>query len=304
MSRPNAPFCWQKKETLRGIRESLDGDGGLASVLSVYHALTEIASDMKSDEFTTMQSHIGKLSGGLSTSTVKRCIKELRALNVISYELSRLRGPLRFTLNRNGSLIPNDRSKKSNDGSHLPNDRSKSDLGKVVFSRRTLEESSEEIPAGVALKSRKRSPSTPQVLPSIPSELDTPAFHIAWDEWIQHRKEKGRPLTPSTASKQLHQVGAWGEARAIAAIDYSILKGWQGIFENQNNTPPQEQIVPSIPKLEAPEGWEGTLKELYPNANDISWDQLTQLHPDIADQVRQTMMRGAVDAPPIAQNTP
>lgn len=295
MSKPNGPFCWQNKETLRGIRESLDGDGGLASVLSVYHALTEIASDMASDEFTTMQSHIGKLSGGLSTSTVKRCIKELRALHVISYELSRLRGPLKFILHRDGSQIPND-------GSQMTNDRSFPISGEVVSSRRTLEESLEEIPAGVAAKSRKRSQATPKVLHSIPPELDTPAFRVAWGEWIQHRKEKGKSLTPSTASKQLKEVSALGETRAIAAIDYSILKGWLGIFENPNQTPTEERVVQSIPKVEAPEGWEETLKELYPNATHISWDQLTQLHPDVADQVMSAMANEAADAPAIAQN--
>jgi len=295
MSKPKRPFCWQNKETLRGIRESLDGDGGLASILSVYHALTEIASDKASDEFTTMQSHIGKLSGGLSTSTVKRCIKELRALHVISYELSRLRGPLKFMLHRDGSQIPND-------GSQMTNDRSFPISGEVVSSRRTLEESLEEIPAGVAVKCRKKSQANPQALPSIPPELDTHAFRVAWGEWIQHRKEKGKPLTPSTASKQLKEVSALGETRAIAAIDYSILKGWQGIFENQNHTPKQEQVVMSIPKTEAPKGWEETLKEIYPNAADISWDQLTQLHPDVADQVKCAITHEVADAPAIAQN--
>jgi hypothetical protein len=294
MSKPNGPFCWQNKETLRGIRESLDACANLPSILGVYHALTEIASNEQSNQFTATQSHIAQLAGGICTKTVGRCLKELRELEIISTELSRLRGPLKFDLLRDGTWIPND-------GTLCPNDRTVRG-SQLSVSRRTLEESSEEIPAGVAVKSRKRSQVTPQALPSIPPELDTPSFRVAWAEWIQHRKEKGKPLTPSTASKQLKEVSAWGKERAIAAIDYSILKGWQGIFENPNQTPMQEQVVPSIPKAEAPDGWEETLKALYPNATEISWDQLTQLHPDVADQVMQAMAQGSPDAPAIAQN--
>jgi hypothetical protein len=296
MSRPNGPFCWQSKETLRGIRESLDSCPNLPSILGVYHALTEIASNEQSNQFTATQSHIAQLAGGISTKTVGRCLKELRELEIISTELSRLRGPLKFDLLRDGTWIRNDETL-------CPNDRTVRG-SQLSVSRRTLEESSEEMPAGVAVKSRKRSQVTPQALPSIPPELDIPAFRVAWDEWIQHRKEKGKPLTPSTASKQLKEVSAWGQERAIAAIDFSILKGWQGIFENPNQTPMQEQVVPSIPKAEAPEGWKEALKNLYPNATDMPWDQLTQLHPDVADQVMQAMAQGSPDAPPNAQNTP
>lgn len=294
MSKPNGPFCWQNKETLRGIRESLDACANLPSILGVYHALTEIASNEQSNQFTATQSHIAQLAGGICTKTVGRCLKELRELEIISTELSRLRGPLKFDLLRDGTWIPND-------GTLSPNVRTVRG-SQLSVSRRTLEESSEEIPAGVAVKSRKRSQVTPQELPFIPPELDTPAFQVAWAEWIQHRKEKGKPLTPSTASKQLKELSAWGQDRAIAAIDHSILKGWQGIFENPNHTPPEEQVVKSIPKTEEPEGWEETLKELYPNATDISWDQLTQLHPDVADQVISVMAHEAADAPAIAHN--
>jgi hypothetical protein len=141
-------------------------------------------------------------------------------------------------------------------------------------------------------------------MPSIPTVLDTPAFRVAWDEWIQHRKEKGKPLTPSTASKQLKEVSALGEVRAIAAIDYSILKGWLGIFENTNLAPVQEQIVPSITKTAAPDGWEETLKNLDPNATDMPWERLMQFHPEVADEVLDAIAHPSNNTPLIAQNTP
>jgi hypothetical protein len=174
-------------------------------------------------------------------------------------------------------------------------------------SRRTLEESLEEIPVGEVGVKRKRSKSSSlDSLPlhTIPTELDTPQFRTAWDEWIQHRKEKSKPLTPSTASKQLKEVAALGEARAVAAIDYSILKGWQGIFEQQGLTLPTEQIVPSAPKTAAPDGWQDILLDLYPDATVMPWDQLTQLHPEVADQVMNVISERKRDGTTIAQNTP
>lgn len=53
----------------------------------------------------------------------------------------------------------------------------------------------------------------------------------AWDEWQRHRIEIKKPLTPTQAHKQLEQFEAWGAARSIAAIEYTIAKGWQGLRE-------------------------------------------------------------------------
>ena len=271
----------------------MDGDGGLASVLSVYHALSEIASDFACDEFTTMQSHVGKISGGLSISTVKRCIKELRELKVISYELSRLRGPLKFKLLRDGSQISNDRSQMPYDGS-FPN------LGEVISSRRNIEENKER----VVDKKPKKSKSPTQPLPPIPNELDTPAFRTAWDEWIQHRKEKNKALTPSTASKHLKQLGGWGAGMAVAALDKAIHEGWQGFYEPKDFVPTTDQTVPRLSKSKDPEGWIPVFTQLYPSGTVMPWDQLTQIHPEIADEVRKTISDQQSDTTSIAQNTP
>ena len=64
-----------------------------------------------------------------------------------------------------------------------------------------------------------------------PSELDSEAFRTAWDRWTTHRKEIRHPLTPTSVEMQLKELAGWGEERAIAAIEHSIKKGWQGIFE-------------------------------------------------------------------------
>jgi hypothetical protein len=65
----------------------------------------------------------------------------------------------------------------------------------------------------------------------------SPAFRAVWDEWKKHRKEKRKPLTPTSVNRQLKELAGWGPDRAIAAIQHSITKGWTGIFEPGAATP-------------------------------------------------------------------
>jgi hypothetical protein len=61
--------------------------------------------------------------------------------------------------------------------------------------------------------------------------IQTEAFREAWLLWCQHRAEIKKPLKPTSCEQQLKQLAEWGEARAIAAIRYTVAKGWQGIQE-------------------------------------------------------------------------
>lgn len=67
----------------------------------------------------------------------------------------------------------------------------------------------------------------------IPPSLDTPEFRAAWERWKTHRREIRHTLKPTTAASQLRTLEAWGVARAIAAIDHTVFKGWQGLVEPQ-----------------------------------------------------------------------
>jgi hypothetical protein len=73
------------------------------------------------------------------------------------------------------------------------------------------------------------------ILNSAPENLDTPAFRSAWDSWVRHRRELGKKLTPTSSSRLLKRLAAWGEARAVSAIEHSIAQGWQGVFEERKN---------------------------------------------------------------------
>ena len=56
-------------------------------------------------------------------------------------------------------------------------------------------------------------------------------LHRAIKRWEQYRKEKRNTLTPSGRTAFLKKCEAWGDLRAIAAIDHSIAQGWTGCFE-------------------------------------------------------------------------
>lgn len=78
-------------------------------------------------------------------------------------------------------------------------------------------------------------------------EMDLPfkseKFEEAWDMWQEHRREKKKRLTKSTATMQLKAMEEIGEFRSIAMIKYSIKNGWTGLFEDQtsNVTPIQRK---------------------------------------------------------------
>lgn len=62
-------------------------------------------------------------------------------------------------------------------------------------------------------------------------------FKSAWEDWIQHRKEKKKLLTPTSTKLQLQALEDMGVERAIKAIDHSIAQGYTGIFEPDQRKP-------------------------------------------------------------------
>jgi len=60
-------------------------------------------------------------------------------------------------------------------------------------------------------------------------------FTKAWERWIKYRKEIRRPITPTMAESQLKNLASMGEKRAIAMIENTIVKGWQGLREEDTS---------------------------------------------------------------------
>ncbi|MFT5327491.1 MAG: hypothetical protein ACI8P0_005383 [Planctomycetaceae bacterium] len=87
--------------------------------------------------------------------------------------------------------------------------------------------------AGDSTNLRKRSSN--QVPVAIPSELDTEPARNALKEFGEHRRQLKRPLTPLAETKLLQEWSAKGANRFVAAVNYSIAQGWQGVFEPGHN---------------------------------------------------------------------
>lgn len=65
----------------------------------------------------------------------------------------------------------------------------------------------------------------------LPENLRTEEFKTAWADWVRHRKEIKHALKPTQAEKLMAKFARWGPERAIAAINFTIEKGWQGLKE-------------------------------------------------------------------------
>jgi len=61
--------------------------------------------------------------------------------------------------------------------------------------------------------------------------FESEVFRQAWLEWVSHRNEIRKPLTPTSIKRQLSKFRQWGESRSIAAMCHTIEKGWQGLQE-------------------------------------------------------------------------
>ena len=69
----------------------------------------------------------------------------------------------------------------------------------------------------------------------LPESIRTDAVFAAWQDWEQHRREKRVRLTPLALKKQLAEMFAWGPERSVAAIEFSIAKGYTGLIEPKGN---------------------------------------------------------------------
>jgi hypothetical protein len=75
-------------------------------------------------------------------------------------------------------------------------------------------------------RERKNSPPT-----TIPPELDCRDFRDAWSDFLTHRKEKKKPVTPTNERALLSKLREWGASSAAEALRASVMNGWIGVFK-------------------------------------------------------------------------
>lgn len=76
--------------------------------------------------------------------------------------------------------------------------------------------------------------------PVMPSELDTKMFLIAWQDWLEYRRQrKFAKYTAIGLSRTLKAMAFIGPQRACAAIYHSITQNYQGIYEERQGSAAQ-----------------------------------------------------------------
>jgi biotin operon repressor len=67
---------------------------------------------------------------------------------------------------------------------------------------------------------------------SLPSDLQS--LETDWSDWLQHRREIGKRMTPKTFEKQVKQLRGWGVEKSRQVIERAIASGWQGLFDSRD----------------------------------------------------------------------
>lgn len=213
---PEPPYCWQNKDARRLIRKQLDGDPATRTILAVYGALTEIASDESNSVFMTSQPHIGEWAGGYERKAVQRALQELKALGLIDYESpsGKMRGPIIYSLLSVGASSPNvetlaDSPNKSQSRSNNRNNSKKKQTEGVVdeeferfFEAYPLQKQQGKTEAQKAWNETASSrPSTESILEALGTDCATiwrdisaryipnPATWLRDERWKNHKKQ-------------------------------------------------------------------------------------------------------------------
>ena len=77
-------------------------------------------------------------------------------------------------------------------------------------------------------------------------------FAESWKRWQRHRKEIKKPLQPTMIESQLKKLSKMSESDAVAMIEHTIEKGWQGMVdpkETNQSQPIKKQPTASSYKL-------------------------------------------------------
>lgn len=90
-------------------------------------------------------------------------------------------------------------------------------------------------------------------LEELPEEIRTKEFADLWQLWRKHRTEIKHPLNATSEAASLKKLAKLGLERAIAMVEHTLEKGWQGLREPDDDGRPRPQKAKSFT---FPEGWD------------------------------------------------
>lgn len=76
-------------------------------------------------------------------------------------------------------------------------------------------------------------------------------FDHVWMDWIQHRKEMGKPVKLTSAKQQIKLLEGLGQDRAIETVRRSIQNGWQGLFPENKEQDWQDRDAEALRRVKA-----------------------------------------------------
>lgn len=74
-----------------------------------------------------------------------------------------------------------------------------------------------------------------------PPNLDS----LAWEKWIDYRKQVRKPLKPASIPAAQRQLAAFGSDQ-VAVVEQSIANGWQGLFPLKNPKPESKPLLRNV----------------------------------------------------------
>lgn len=79
---------------------------------------------------------------------------------------------------------------------------------------------------------------------TLPPELDHEPIRELWGEWVEHRREIGKPLTERAIRLQFKDLSEWGPQLARIAIETGIKNRYQGLFKPKPDMIDDSEISP------------------------------------------------------------
>jgi len=148
---------------------------------------------------------------------------------------------------------------------------------------------------------RKPTSYDPAQRSDIPLTLQTNDFLAAWRDWCEDRRERRKPMTRRAATIALNKLASMTPDAAIAAIRYSIERGYTGIFPDPQYKPTDSLQSTGTPLADhLPDAWRDAAKQALREDPDLgSYYGLTydaiqeaksehQFHPTVRRTVRAT----------------
>ncbi len=153
-------------------------------------------------------------------------------------------GPLNASIERLESEDPNSRDQEFG-GRRIEKLDAHRDWGWRILNWSKYDSIRTRADAGDRVAKHREKASTFNAEDALKGVTEDKSVVAAWQSWVRHRRQKRAALTEETAARQVKQLAELGPERFVAAIEYSISKGWTGLFEQHGQqAEKRREVIP------------------------------------------------------------